>query len=89
MNDQNVQDFAIDTVEAYEALSRRVKALEEQIAAQNEWPRVRVNVKQLAKGELRFDTTYEDRGVTWEEALAESDKLVAACLVRYPVPEAG
>ena len=54
---------------------------------QNEYPRVRINVKQLAKGELRFDCTYEDTGVTWQDALEESDKLVDALTNRYPAPE--
>ncbi len=61
---------------------------EEKHHSQNEYPRVRFNIKQLAKGELRFDSTYEDVGRPWQEVLADSDAMTAALVERYPAPEA-
>ena len=68
--------------------------MEQPVTGQN--PRIRINVNQLAKGQLRFDCTFEAEGVlstelleqAREQALAESDELVAALVARYPATEA-
>jgi len=53
---------------------------------QNAENRIRINVSTSVKGVKTFDCTVELAGATVEEALAESDKLVAALDQRYPAP---
>ena len=55
---------------------------------QNAENRIRINVSTSVKGVKTFDCTVELAGATVEEALAESDKLVAALDQRYPAPTA-
>lgn len=85
-DDMTEAEFRADTVEAYEALSRRVKALEAQSPAAS--PRVRINVTTSVKGIKTWDCTFEANGRSWEDVLAESDALVAALVERYPSVEA-
>ncbi len=46
--------------------------------------RYRVNVSTSVKGQKTYDCTVECNGMTMEEILAESDKLVAELDKRYP-----
>ena len=46
--------------------------------------RIRVNIKQLAKGNLTFECTVELTDAGIGEVLEWSDQLVAELLLRYP-----
>ena len=48
--------------------------------------RYRVNVSTSVKGIKTFECTVDGDGFTMEEVLAESDKLVAELMKRYPAP---
>ena len=48
--------------------------------------RYRVNVGTSVKGIKTFDCTVDGDGFTMDEVLAESDKLVAELVKRYPTP---
>ena len=48
--------------------------------------RYRVNVSTSVKGIKTFECTVDGEGFTMEEVLAESDKLVAELVKRYPAP---
>ena len=47
--------------------------------------RHRINTSTSTKGIITFDSTFELLDGTLEEALAESDKLTAELLERYPI----
>ena len=47
--------------------------------------RHRINISTSVKGVKTFDCTVDMQGFTMEEVLAESDKLVAALELRYPI----
>jgi hypothetical protein len=49
--------------------------------------RIRVNVSRTSKGARSFEATVEMNDASIEEALAESDRLVAQLEARYPVTE--
>jgi len=55
---------------------------------QNPDNRIRINVSTTSKGVKSYDCTIEMAGATVEQALAESDRLVAELDKRYPAPEA-
>ena len=48
--------------------------------------RYRVNVSTSVKGIKTFDCTVDAENFTMDEVLAESDKLVAELVKRYPAP---
>ena len=48
--------------------------------------RYRVNVSTSVKGIKTFECTVDGDGFTMDEVLAESDKLVAELMKRYPAP---
>lgn len=48
--------------------------------------RYRVQVSTSVKGIKTFDCTVDGDGFTMDEVLAESDKLVAELMKRYPAP---
>lgn len=48
--------------------------------------RYRVNISTSVKGIKTFDCTVDGEGFTMDEVLAESDKLVAELMKRYPAP---
>ena len=48
--------------------------------------RYRVNVSTSVKGIKTFECTVDGEGFTMDEVLAESDKLVAELMKRYPAP---
>lgn len=50
--------------------------------------RVRINVSTSVKGIKTFDATVDgqDSGMTVDEVLAESDRLIAELDTRYPAP---
>ena len=48
--------------------------------------RYRINVSTSVKGVKSFDCTVDSDYLTMDEALAESDKLVAELMKRYPAP---
>ena len=48
--------------------------------------RYRVNVSTSVKGVKTFECTVDGEGFTMDEVLAESDKLVAELMKRYPAP---
>jgi len=48
--------------------------------------RYRVNISTSVKGVKTFDCTVDGEGFTMDEVLAESDKLVAELMKRYPAP---
>ena len=48
--------------------------------------RYRVNVSTSVKGIKTFDCTVDSDALTMDEVLAESDKLVAELVKRYPAP---
>jgi hypothetical protein len=60
----------------------------EGVVPQQFW-RHRVKVTQSTKGMLSFECGVEGVGYTRDEALAESDALVAALLHRYPAQKEG
>lgn len=51
--------------------------------------RYRVNVSTSVKGVKTWECTVDAEGLTMEETLAESDKLVAALDSKYPAPVEG
>ena len=51
--------------------------------------RIRVGVETTSKGLKSYSCTVEFEGVSMEEVLEESDKLVAALDTRYPAPAVG
>ena len=48
--------------------------------------RYRINVGTSVKGVKTFDCTVDSDALTMDEVLAESDKLVAELVKRYPAP---
>jgi len=48
--------------------------------------RYRVQVSTSVKGIKTFDCTVDGENFTMDEVLAESDKLVAELMKRYPAP---
>jgi hypothetical protein len=60
------------------------------MAANETGKRYRINISTTSKGLKSFDCTIElsGDGVTLEEVLAESDRLVAELDRKYPAPEA-
>ena len=48
--------------------------------------RYRVNISRGMKGGVSFEATVDGDGFTMDEVLAESDKLVAELVKRYPTP---
>ena len=48
--------------------------------------RYRVNVSTSVKGIKAFDCTVDGENFTMDEILAESDRLVAELMKRYPAP---
>ena len=59
------------------------------MAANEAGKRYRINISTTSKGLKSFDCTVEiyGDGVTMEEVLAESDRLVAELDRKYPAPE--
>ena len=59
------------------------------MAANETGKRYRINISTTSKGLKSFDCTVEiyGDGVTLEEVLAESDRLVAELDQKYPAPE--
>ncbi len=51
--------------------------------------RYRVNVSTSVKGQKTYDVTVDCSGLTMEEIVADSDKLVAQMDKRYPPPTKG
>ena len=52
-------------------------------------PRRRISVSTTSKGLFSWDCTVEHMGGTLEDAIAESDALVAELRRRYPAPLEG
>ena len=48
--------------------------------------RYRVNISRGMKGSVSFEATVDAENFTMDEVLAESDKLVAELVKRYPAP---
>ncbi len=48
--------------------------------------RYRINVSTSVKGIKTFECTVDGENFTMDEVLAESDKLVAELMKRYPAP---
>jgi hypothetical protein len=53
----------------------------------NKSMRYRVNISTSVKGVKTFDCTVDAEGFAMDDVLSESDKLVKALEVRYPISE--